>query len=327
VLASVPRVGYGGAHAGSAARFVLPGPSALSAPADAARLPRIALVTPCLNMAPWVEETLNSIHGQGYPALEHVVMDGGSTDGTLEILERWKPRLAGVHVGPDSGLYDAVNKGFAHTSGEIMAWLGADDLLLPGALRTVGTVFATFPSVEWITARHQVVYVGGGHSIVGNDHHGFGRKAFLRAQYLLGGTWPASTFIQAESSFWRRSLWERAGGRLSTEHGPAGDFELWARFFEHAQVAGINALLGAFRVRAGQTSRAHGDRYLEECLRVLREHSGGPPGPLVRYVLRHRRPFKALRKLLRVVLGLRENVPKLSWDWPTSQWRLKRVNL
>jgi glycosyltransferase involved in cell wall biosynthesis len=299
----------------------------VSAALDAARLPRIALVTPCLNMAPWIEETLTSVHDQGYPNLEHVVMDGGSTDGTQAVLERWRPRLAGLHVGPDAGLYDAVNKGFAHTTGEIMGWLGADDLLLPGALRTIGEVFARFPEVEWITGRKQCVIVGPGHLAVSEDFHGFGRRAFLRAQYLLGGSWPARTFLQAESTFWRRSLWERAGGRVSTEHGPAGDFELWARFFRHAEVAGVPMLLGAFRLRQGQVSRQHGDRYLKECLRVLRENGGGPPGWLVSYVLKHRRPFKALRKLLRVLLGLRESVPKLAWDWQENVWHLKRINV
>lgn len=304
-----------------------PAPGPARATEEAARLPRIALVTPSLNMAPWIEETLTSIHSQGYPGLEHVVMDGGSTDGTLAILERWRPRLAALHVGPDSGLYDAVNKGFAHSSAEVMGYLGADDLLMPGALRTVGTIFASFPTVEWITARRQGIFVGAGHALIGDDLRGFGKRAFLRGQYLLGGSWPAVTNILAESTYWRRSLWERAGGRLSTEHGPAGDFELWARFFEHAEVAAVPALVGVFRIRPGQLSRAQGERYLAECLRVLAEHGGGPPGALARFALRHGRNGGPLRQVLRGALGLRESVPKLSWEAATSAWRLKRIRV
>jgi glycosyltransferase involved in cell wall biosynthesis len=278
-------------------------------------------------MAPWIEETLASVHGQGYPNLEHVVADGGSTDGTLAILERWRSRLSALVSEPDRGLYDAVNKGFARTTGEVMGYLGADDLLLPGALATVGEVFAAFPDVDWITARRQGIVVGAGHVMVGDDLRGFGRRAFLRGEYLLGGPAPARTNLQAESTFWRRSLWERAGGRMSTEHGLAGDFELWARFFEHADVVGVPACLGAFRIRPGQLSRSTGDRYVNDCLAVLREHGGRFPGPLAAFALRGDRRRRGPRRLLRALLGLREPARRLRWDEDAGAWRIKRIRV
>ena len=287
-------------------------------------LPRISLVTPCLNMAPWLEETLASIHGQGYPDLEHVVVDGGSTDGTLAILERWRPRLKALVVGDDRGLYDAVNKGFAHTTGEVMTYLGADDLLLPGALRTAGSVFASLREVEWITGLHQGRVVGPGHVLVGSNLYGFGPRAFLRGEWLLGGPWPSRSNVQAEGSFWRRGLWERAGGRMSSEHGLAGDFELWARFFRHARVVGVPALLGAFRQRAGQLSATPGEQYLNDCRRVLAEYGGKPPGRFAGAFLASTLGRGWFARALRHLLGVAETTEWVRWDGRSLAWQLVR---
>ena len=97
-------------------------------------LPAISLVTPSFNQARYLEDALRSVHGQGYPRLEHVVMDGGSTDGSAAILDRWRDRLAHAESAPDGGQYDALQRGFARTSGEIMGWLNADDLHAPWTL-------------------------------------------------------------------------------------------------------------------------------------------------------------------------------------------------
>src|SRR3954453_22511158 len=101
--------------------------------------PSITIVTPCLNAAATLPETIASVRSQGYPRLEHVVVDGGSTDGTVELLER-----AGVRFmsGPDSGRSEAANRGVAMTSGEVIGFLNADDLYEPGALQAVGEAFA-----------------------------------------------------------------------------------------------------------------------------------------------------------------------------------------
>ena len=110
--------------------------------------PTISLVTPSYNQASFLEETIRSIHDQNYPALEHVIVDGGSTDGSIGIIRRHRSRLADWVSEPDRGQYDAINKGFARTSGEVMCWLNSDDKYLPWTLSVVGELFRVFPDID-----------------------------------------------------------------------------------------------------------------------------------------------------------------------------------
>jgi GT2 family glycosyltransferase len=178
---------------------------------------------------------------QRYPALEYVVQDGGSTDRTQEILRLYEDRLTSWESAPDSGQADAINRGFARTSGEIMAYLNADDLLLPGALAYVGRYFASHPEVD-------VVY---GHRVIVDVHD------------LQIGAWvlPAhdddvlaiDDFVPQETLFWRRRAWEAAGGAMDTSFRFALDWDLLLRFrATGAKMVRVPRFLGAFRVHGGQ---------------------------------------------------------------------------
>jgi len=239
------------------------------------RSPRITLVVPVLNQAAFLGPCLNSILSQGYPNLDLRVVDVGSTDGTIEILRAIGPALGFWCSGPDAGHYDAVNKGFAGSDGEIMGWLNADDLLLPGALQALGEIFSDLPEVEWLTTLSPAFLdCAGTLSGVGRCG-GFDRLAFLEGLTLPGDPAPDvpvgghCVVVQQESTFWRRSLWERAGGRLDCAYPLAADFELWARFHTVAPLYCTRTLLGAFRNRAGQRSEA-AEAYVGEAREVLR---------------------------------------------------------
>lgn len=119
--------------------------------------PRLSLVTPSYNQGQFLETCMQSVLGQGLPNLEYMVLDGGSMDGSVEIIRRYTDRLAYWRSHPDGGHMDAVQEGFERSTGEIMGWLNSDDRLAPWALRTVEAVFSTFPQVEWITTRYPMM--------------------------------------------------------------------------------------------------------------------------------------------------------------------------
>lgn len=222
--------------------------------------PTISLVTPNYNGAEFLRPALDSVLGQGYPALEYVVVDGASTDGTRLIIEPYRSELSAFISEPDTGHCDALNKGFALTTGDIMGWINSDDVLHPGCLARVAAIFEAYPQVEWITGRASAM------GISGQIEHVEDVRPWSRLRFLTGD----HRWIQQESTFWRRSLWERAGGKLDESLSLANDFELWTRFFRHAPLYSVDQMLGCFRVRPGQRSVDQRTGYEREVDAVLR---------------------------------------------------------
>jgi cellulose synthase/poly-beta-1,6-N-acetylglucosamine synthase-like glycosyltransferase len=120
---------------------------------DDAEWPRITLVTPVYNGVRFIEDTIRSIVYQGYSNLEYIVVDGGSNDGTIDIIRQYQKHISWWVSRRDQGVYDALNNGFAQSTGNIMGWLNASDLLHTSGLFVVGSVFASLPAVEWLTGR------------------------------------------------------------------------------------------------------------------------------------------------------------------------------
>jgi glycosyltransferase involved in cell wall biosynthesis len=226
---------------------------------DPATVPRISVVTPCYNHARYLEATLVSVLGQGYPNLEYVVMDGGSVDESADVVARYADFLARWESRRDDGPYDAVQRGFAHTTGELMLWLNADDMLHRNALWTLAAIFRDLPQVEWVMG------LPTGLDPLGRTYLVQSKLRWSRYRYLRGdiGT------IQQESVAWRRGLWERAGGRFDLRHRLAGDLELWMRFFRHARLYTAQTLVGGFRRVAGQLSDRCRAEYQREANEIV----------------------------------------------------------
>ena len=219
--------------------------------------PRIAFVTPVRNSAKFIEATIQSVLAQEYPNLDYFIVDGGSNDGTVEIIRKYENKISGWISEPDRGMYDAINKAFRRTTGEIMGWISATDILYPGGLRVVGSVFNDLPEIEWITGRPALINEQGMTVGVFETPH------WSRFRFLLG----ANRFIMQEATFWRRSLWVKAGGYVDASSRLASDFELWVRFFRHAKLYPVEALIGAYRDHADALGRIE----LETCNRVRDE--------------------------------------------------------
>ena len=214
--------------------------------------PKISLVTPSLNSVRYIEQTIQSVISQQYPNLEYFIMDGGSTDGTLDVIRKYEGQLSGWWSEPDNGMYDAINRGFARSSGGIMGWISATDKLHSGSFLVVGSVFRALPQVEWITGRPTVFSEEG--MTIGMTRT---LRRWSRVRFLAGH----NRHIQQESTFWRRSLWERAGGYLDASRREGSDFELWLRFFRHARLYTVDALIGGFRFHHDSLSLGETEKY------------------------------------------------------------------
>lgn len=220
--------------------------------------PRISVIVPSLNQAAYLPAALDSLLEQGYANLEVIVIDGGSTDGSAEILRAYAPQLAYSVSEPDKGQSQAINKGFARATGDILTWLNSDDLLLPGALQAAGEIFAAFPQVQWLTGQP---------ANLGAD--GVTRYFPLKTGYFRGAIrrgWyhgRALGFIRQEGTFWRRALWERTGGALDEARYYTMDYDLWRRFARHAPLVAVGQTLAVFREHAAQKTAALDGYYAE----------------------------------------------------------------
>ncbi len=255
-------------------------------------LPKISIVTPSFNQAQFLEEAIRSVLDQNYPNLEYVVVDGGSTDGSVDLIRRYADGLTWWVSERDGGQYDALNKGFAHTSGEILGWLNSDDKYLPWTFRSLAEAFS-LPQVEWVTSRFHLFWDQSGQAVRCEEHPGFSRELVLRGGALPGCGWPAWAFVQQESTFWRRSLWERTGSRLDSSCSLAADFDLWIRFAQSAELYTFPVPLAGFRQHPSQQTAQRMPEYLEQARMALVRHGGCPPGKIKGFLL------KSSGKLLR----------------------------
>lgn len=205
-------------------------------------LPTISLVTPSFNQGRYLRAALESVLSQAYDQLEYVVIDGGSTDESVDIIREHQSALAHWVSEPDRGHADALNKGFARTSGEIMGWLNSSDLHYPWTLRTVAEVFRDVPEAQWlIGVPTQWTEDSRGPKSI--------HQAYWNLYDLLG---PLGGWIQQESVFWRRQLWDATGAHIDATLRYAGDYDLWLRFMAVSPLFHVETAIGGFRV--------HGER-------------------------------------------------------------------
>ncbi|USN99888.1 MAG: glycosyltransferase [Phycisphaeraceae bacterium] len=243
----------------------------------------MSVVTPSYNQAAYIEDTLRSVASQDYPAVEHIVIDACSDDGTADILERWRPRLAHVVIEPDRGQADAINKGMALARGDILTWLNSDDQLAPGALASAVQAFRQ-TGADMVAGVVEVE--SGGQTI---ERHltcaadGSGR-APLDIEGLLDLThgWHAGKYFYQPEVLFTRDLWLRAGARVDDSLRWSMDYELWTRFAEAgAQLAVIGRPVARFRVHPQQktSDRPAFEAELEALRPGLVQRLGRDPAP------------------------------------------------
>lgn len=198
---------------------------------------RFSVVIPTLNQGTTIEDTLLSLIHQDYPHLEIIVADGGSSDATAAILNRYREQLSAVLPGPDTGQSNAINKGFARASGEIFFWLNSDDYLLPNALWRVAACFQADPKLEFA--------VGAG-DVISLDHHFLRHIPPLPMDEDTMVNWKHDRWVMQQCCFWTRGLWQRVGGVDEQLH-LLMDYDLWFRFSRNTNANMIGEKLAVMR--------------------------------------------------------------------------------
>lgn len=238
-------------------------------------LPPISLITPSFNQAPFLEATLRSVHEQAYPRLQHLVIDGGSTDGSRDILEHWRPvieRAGGrVIIERDRGQTDAINKGLRLATGEVVGWLCSDDLLLPGALHRIGENFASRSGVDWVVGGCTVIDTAGQTQYAIEPRGDFSLEGLL----LRGDDRPFE--LPQPGAYWRRSLHDELG-LLREDLHYCMDFEWWLRLVRSGRSPLLTPEpLAAYRLHETSKSCAQSSGFIREHLVVEREYAAGLP--------------------------------------------------
>ncbi|REA63043.1 glycosyltransferase [Dyadobacter luteus] len=274
--------------------------------------PKITIVTASFNQGKYLEDTILSVLSQGYPNLEYIIIDGGSTDESVHIIKKYEHQLSYWVSESDNGLYYAIQKGFKRSTGDIMAWLNADDLLHRKSLFQVANIFAKYADIKWIMGSNTYFDESGFPFVFEAQPYA---QRWSRKRLLLGDGY----FVQQESVFWRRELWSQAGGQLSESFSLAADLELWLRFSRYAKLYSTSYMLAGFRLRSeNQKSYTQRDEYLDQVQQLLEEERRRADG--IRYVFVYKLLLNCFRLLPkrkwqdRLSAGLLALPPKIVFD-------------
>ncbi len=235
----------------------------------------VTIVTPSFNQARFLERTIQSVLAQDYPQIEYFVIDGGSTDGSVDIIRQYADRLAGWVSEKDRGQTDALNKGFARANGQVLAWLNSDDTYQPGAVSEAVAALQAHPEAA-------MVY-GDGNFIDENDHV-IGK--FPSAQTDYARLRQGYVHVCQQAAFFRADLWRKVGP-LDPSFYFAMDYDLWVRLAREAPLVYLPRLWANFRLHGDAKTIAADDRCWPEMLKVHYRDGGSPLSVIVgKYYLR-----------------------------------------
>lgn len=220
-------------------------------------LPLVSIVTPSFNQAPYLETTICSVLEQDYPRIEYIIIDGGSEDGSLEIIKKYESKLAWWVSEVDRGQTDAINKGFGHAKGNILAWLNSDDTYEPGAVSA---------AVEYLRMHPEIGMVYADCNFIDERGRVIGRFGAAQTDYkrLRRGF----IHIPQQTMFFRAGLWRKVGP-LDPSFYFAMDYDLWTRIASRIPIKYLEGQTWAnFRIHASGKTLVADDRCWPEMLRV-----------------------------------------------------------
>ena len=236
--------------------------------------PKISIVIPSYNQGKFIERTIRCILLQNYPNIQIVVVDGRSCDSSLKVINKYLKYISHLIYEQDTGMYDAINKGFAITNGDVMAWSPTGDLYVSGALELVGRSFFRSTKFNWITTSQKVSCSENLKIEQPKAIKGFSKRAFMHSRHMPGHP-NCDVAIHQQSTFWTKKLWIKAGSFMDENLKYGGDFELWCRFFDVNEILyTIDKPIGIFMKHEGQASQKHYVEILKEQVKSISFYGG-----------------------------------------------------
>lgn len=230
---------------------------------------KVSIVTPCFNGRAYLGQTADTVLPQSGPfTLEWLVVDGGSTDGSLDYLRSLRDPRVDIVSEPDRGQSHALNKGLSRATGDVVAWLNADDLYAPGALAAVADAFAQHPAAQWLLGRCEIIDAAG--RVIrrpvtrykDRSLRRYSRRALLR-----------ENFVSQPAVFWRREFGARVGPLDESLHWTM-DYDLWLRMAAASEPLVLDRVLAQFRLHASSKTGQVDRRQFDEQYAVARRHAG-----------------------------------------------------
>ncbi len=244
---------------------------------------RLCMVTTNFNYGDYLEDCVRSIiNSKGFERVDYVMMDGGSTDGSLDVIKKYASAFKHSQSGRDEGMYHAIAEGFKKSDAPYMGWLNSDDQLAPWTIQTVLDIFDQLPEVKWITSRYPLQARKDGVVIKSDFLPGVDNWGFFNGEHIKSSGLPTSGWIVQDCTFWRRELWDAVGADFDHTLKLAGDFELWARFIQKTDLYVVNVPFGIYRFHGANKAVAGREAYRDECVRVLNRYTPVVPENLER---------------------------------------------
>jgi glycosyltransferase involved in cell wall biosynthesis len=237
--------------------------------------PKVSIITPSFRQGRFIETTIRSVLAQDYPNIEYIIVDGGSKDETVDIIKKYEGKLAWWVSEKDNGHADALNKGFSHASGDILAWLNSDDIYFPGAVSE---------AVAFLTAHPEVGMVYADANLIDDEGKAIGKFASKQTNYrrMLDG----SVHIPQATTFYRADLWHQVGP-LDLSLFYSFDYDLWVRMAKVKEVRYLPRMWAYFRIHDKGKTVLNDDQCYPDMLRVRQRELGGGFSRLqLRYIAR-----------------------------------------